>query len=171
MKNRSDYRGTDISYVCICQRRAWLSLHEIYITDGTEYVKLGIYANNSERNYGYSQVTIGRNKIDYVQFTKEGKCIVHEFKRGRRLIEADKFQIAHYMNIANLHGYLLDHGEIHLLGSKKIFRINFPLENEDELNEKYKMLDMLIDTDIPKAKRCHFCFSGCSYVEFCWGVT
>lgn len=169
MKDRSEYRGTDISYVSICIRRAWLSLHEIYITDGSEYVKLGNYTNNNERNYGYSQVTIGRNKIDYVQFTNEGKCIIHEFKRGKRLIDADIFQISHYMNIANLNGYYLDHGEIHLLGSKKIYRINFPLENQDQLNEKYKLLDSLKEIDIPKAKRCYFCSRGCSYVEFCWG--
>jgi CRISPR-associated exonuclease Cas4 len=171
MKDRSNYRGIDISYVCICLRRAWLSLHEIYITDGTEYVKLGAYANNIERNYGYSQVTIGRNKLDFVQFTKEGKCVIHEFKRGRKLIEADKFQIAHYINVANANGFSVDHGEIHLLGSKKVITVKFPLENLDELNEKYEILDRLRNSQIPKAKRCYFCFRGCSYVEFCWGAS
>lgn len=169
MKDRSEYRGTDISYVSICLRRAWLSLHEIYITDGTEYVKLGSYTNDSERNYGYSQVVIGRNKIDYVQFLSKEKCIIHEFKRGRKVIDADMFQISHYMNIANSAGYSIDHGEIHLLGSKKIVRVPFPIENQQALDEKYQMLDRLKRIDIPRAKRNYFCSRGCSYVEFCWG--
>lgn len=165
----SNYRGTDISYVSICLRRAWLSLHEIYITDGTEFVKLGSYSNKINRNYGYSQVTIGRNKIDYLQFLDSGKCIIHEFKRGRKVIDADKFQISHYMNISNSSGLKVDRGEIHLLGSKKIVKIKFPLENEAELNEKYCLIENLKEVKIPEAKRNFFCFRGCSYVEFCWG--
>lgn len=169
--DRTQVRGTDVSYVCICCRRAWLSLHEIYITDGTEYVKMGNYTNDRERNYGYSQVVIGRNKIDYVQFQKDRKCIIHEFKRGRKIIEADMQQLSHYMKIASLSGYEIDHGEIHLLGSKKIVKITFPLENDELLEEKYDMLEKLKHSDIPKARRNYFCSRGCSYVEFCWGST
>ncbi len=163
------YRGTDVSYVCICLRRAWLSTHEIYITDGTEFVKMGSYTNDVERNYGYSQVSIGRNKIDYLQLLPDKKCIIHEFKRGRKVIDADLFQISHYMNIASSSGYDIDHGEIHFLGSKKIKKVNFPLENENSLKEKYRMIDKLKQSTIPKMERNYFCSHGCSYVEFCWG--
>ena len=113
------YRGIDISYASICERRAWLSLHEIYITDGTEFVKLGRYSNDEQRKYGYSQVAIGRNKIDYIQMLQSGEYIIHEFKRGRKVIDADIFQVSHYMNIADQSGYNIKCGEIHLLGSKK----------------------------------------------------
>lgn len=169
IRDKSQYRGTDISYVDICLRRAWLSLHEIYILDGSEFVKLGSYSNETDRNYGYSQVTIGRNKIDYVQFLKDGKCIIHEFKRGYKAIDADRFQISHYMNIANLSGYDVLEGRIHLLGSKKVVTIKFPLENEESLNQKYLLIDKLRKTEIPPRKRNYFCSHGCSYVEFCWG--
>ncbi len=170
MNTESSIRGTDVSYVSICERRAWLSVHEIYIEDGTEFIKLGKYSNDIQRNYGYSQVSIGRNKIDYMQFKQDGKCIIHEFKRGRKVISADINQLSHYMNIANQNGIQIDHGEIHLLGSKKIHYVSFPLENLDSLKEKYKKIIALKDSAIPPAKRNYFCSHGCSYVEFCWGV-
>lgn len=169
MRPPESYRGTDISYISICSRRAWLSLHEIYVTDGTEFVKLGAYANETQRKFGYSQVNIGRNKLDYVQTLENGKVIVHEFKRGRGIIDADVLQLTHYMLIANLKGFTIDHGEIHLLGSRKIEVLNFPNEFVDVLKEKYREIDELMASDIPAPKRNYFCSHGCSYVEFCWG--
>lgn len=163
------YRGIDISYASICERRAWLSLHEIYITDGTEFVKLGRYSNDEQRKYGYSQVAIGRNKIDYIQMLQSGKYIIHEFKRGRKVIDADIFQVSHYMNIADQSGFNIECGEIHLLGSKKIVYLPFPLENMDLLKKKYLLLEKLKKTSIPPARRNYFCSHGCSYIEFCWG--
>jgi CRISPR-associated exonuclease Cas4 len=169
MNPPESYRGTDVSYVSICSRRAWLSLHEIYITDGTDFVKLGAYANETQRKFGYSQVSIGRNKLDYVQTLEDGKVIIHEFKRGHRIIEADIFQLTHYMLIASFKGLAIDHGEIHLLGSRKVERLPFPNEFIDRLKEEYRNIDSLMTSTIPAAKRNYFCSRGCSYVEFCWG--
>lgn len=169
MKLPESYRGTDISYVSICSRRAWLSLHEIYITDGTEYVKLGAYSNEIQRKFGYSQVSIGRNKIDYVQRLENGKLIIHEFKRGRKVIEADILQLTHYMFISNINGASIDHGEIHLLGSRKIVKLGFPNEYLGQLKRMYREIDSLMTSEIPRRARNYFCSHGCSYVEFCWG--
>ncbi len=169
MKPPESYRGTDISYVSICPRRAWLSLHEIYVTDGTEYVKLGAYSNEIQRKFGYSQVSIGRNKMDYVQTLENGKLIIHEFKRGRKAIDADLLQLTHYMLISSVRGAPIDHGEIHLLGSRKILRLGFPNEYVDKVKSKYQEIDSLMTSEIPKRNRNYFCSHGCSYVEFCWG--
>lgn len=169
MRAFESYRGTDVSYVSICSRRAWLSIHEIYVTDGTEYVKLGAYANEIQRKFGYSQVSIGRNKIDYVQTLQSGKLIIHEFKRGRKTIDADILQLTHYMLIASLKGFSIDHGEIHLLGTRMIKRLDFPNEFVDIVKRKYKEIDALRTSKIPMGKHNYFCSHGCSYVEFCWG--
>lgn len=169
MRTPESYRGTDISYVSICSRRAWLSIHEIYVTDGTEFVKLGAYANEIERKFGYSQVSIGRNKMDYVQTLQNGKLIIHEFKRGRKTIDADIFQLTHYMLIASLKGFSIDHGEIHLLGSRRIERLDFPNKFVETVKGKYREIDALMTSGIPLGKRNYFCSHGCSYVEFCWG--
>ena len=169
MRAFESYRGTDVSYVSICSRRAWLSIHEIYVTDGTEYVKIGAYLNDIQRRFGYSQVNIGRNRIDYVQRLQNGKIIIHEFKRGRKAIEADKLQLTHYMLISAQAGFAVDHGEIHLLGSRKVITLFFPNEFVKIVKEKYKEIDELRMSDIPKCKRNYYCSQGCSYVEFCWG--
>lgn len=169
MKPAEAYRGTDISYISICPRRAWLSIHEIYVTDGTDYVKVGAYLNDMQRRFGYAQVNIGRNRIDYVQRLQNGKIIIHEFKRGRKAIEADKLQLTHYMLISEKAGFSIDHGEIHLLGSRKVVNLSFPNEFVKIVEEKYKEIDDLSTTEIPKSKRNYYCSHGCSYVEFCWG--
>ncbi|MGC8582032.1 MAG: Dna2/Cas4 domain-containing protein, partial [Thermoplasmata archaeon] len=104
MRIPDNYRGTDVSYANICDRRAWLGIHEIFITDGTEYVKLGKFVNDIQRKFGYAELTIGRNKIDYVEFLgNKQNIIIHEFKRGRHAIKADYVQITHYMYLAKYH--------------------------------------------------------------------
>lgn len=169
MKSPEMYRGTDISYSTICPRRAWLSIHEIFITDGTEYVKLGVYTNDIQRKFGYSQVSIGRNKLDYIQLMNDNTVIIHEFKRGRKIIEADILQLTHYMMIASYNGYNVKHGEIHTLGSREIKKLGFPNEYVETLKGKYTEIDELEKSSIPKPKKNFFCLNGCSYVEFCWG--
>lgn len=169
MRSPESYRGTDISYISICSRRAWLSLHEIYVTDGTEFVKMGAYVNETQRKFGYSEVSIGRNKLDYVQKLENGNVVIHEFKRGRKVISADVLQLTHYMLIASLKGFTIDHGEIHLIGSRKIERLDFPNEFIEALRKKYHEIDTLMASPIPAGRHNYFCSRGCSYVEFCWG--
>lgn len=162
------YRGTDISYVAICKRRAWLSLHEIYITDGSDFVKIGAFKSEIKRKYGYSEMSIGRNKLDYIEDLQNGKTVIHEFKRGRKGIEADVLQLTHYMQIASIRGLEVDHGELHLLESKKVECIQFPNQFVEKVDRKYHELDDLLVSEIPSAKRNYYCKHGCSYVEFCW---
>lgn len=145
-----------------------MSIHDFYITDNNEFIKNGEYLSERNRKYGYNQLKIGRNVIDNVEFKTDKSITVHEFKRGKRPLKGDIMQLSHYMNILELNGYKIDHGELHLLGSKKIEIIKLTDEIMKELNSIYEGIVKLKDTSIPEPKKNYFCVHGCSYRNFCW---
>lgn len=167
-ENPSRYRGTDVSYSQICDRRLWLSLHNIFITDGNEYVKEGRYLSEARIHPGYKKIQVGSNVIDNIEFLGDGSVVVHEFKRGRSPLMADKLQLAHYLNCISWAYGLNGYGILHLTGSRKTFvlRLN---EYSNDLENAYSKIDTLYYHDIPPVRRNWFCRRGCSYVEFCFG--
>ena len=137
-----EIRGTDVSYSFICDRRLWLSLHGDVISDGTEFIYEGKNLEGMRRKIGYSQVSIGRNKIDGLEI------------RGNVIKEQTSKEIL---------------GKVHL-SSRKIFEIKIQDDLIKLLNEGYKKINELTyKSEIPKATKNGYCFSGCSFVEFCWG--
>ncbi|WP_188681091.1 Dna2/Cas4 domain-containing protein [Thermogymnomonas acidicola] len=163
-----EIRGTDVSYSQICDRRLWLSVHNIYITDGTEFVMEGKYLAENREHPGFSRVKVGSNVIDNLEILPDGTALVHEYKRGRKALKADVLQLAHYLNCL-LSGYGVEaRGILHLTGSRKVVEIALP-EHLQELQEAYRKIESMTVSEIPQAKRNWFCRRGCSYVEFCWG--
>ncbi len=163
-----EIRGTDVSYSFICDRRLWLSLHGDVISDGTEFIYEGKNLEGMRRKIGYSQVSIGRNKIDGLEI-RGNVIILHEFKRGKKLILPDIMQTLHYMLLLKEQTSKEILGKVHL-SSRKIFEIKIQDDLIKLLNEGYKKINELTyKSEIPKATKNGYCFSGCSFVEFCWG--
>ncbi len=163
-----DIRGTDVSYSQICDRRLWLSLHNIYITDGNEFVKEGKYLADNREHPGFKKIKIGSNVIDNLEIRSDSKVIVHEYKRGRKVLSADVLQLAHYLNCLKMDYGIDASGILHLSGSKKIVEVSL-IDNLEELQAAYDKIESMANSDIPAPKRNWFCRHGCSYVEFCWG--
>ena len=162
----NEYRGIDVSYVNICMRRAWLSLHEIFYVRDSFYVMDGSYLANKNRKG--TPLTIGRSAMDNVQIYKD-IIIVHEYKRGNKMINADKMQILHYMYILKLNEKRKIIGKLHFLGSKKIVNIQLSDENLNLLYKSYENIDKLKNMNVPPSPvRNYFCMHGCSYSDFCW---
>lgn len=163
-----EIRGTDVSYARICQRRLWISLHSDVITDGTEHVYEGKFLSERKRKAGFSEVTLGRNRLDSVSISENETC-VHEFKKGRHLLECDRIQVAHYINLLQRAGFHNVYGVVHLLGSRDVAKIFLDPETWVTLHETYRLIEEMKLKKIPTPVRNSFCFSGCSLVEFCWG--
>ncbi|AAT42589.1 CRISPR-associated protein Cas4 [Picrophilus oshimae] len=160
------YRGIDVSYVNICMRRAWLSLHEIFYVRDSYYVSDGAYLADINRKG--LPISTGRSRMDNVQIHKDF-IMVHEYKRGYKMIKADKMQILHYMYIIKLKENLDIKGKLHFLGSKKVVDIELNDENLNELYKSYENIDKLKDmAKPPEPVRNYFCVHGCSYSDFCW---
>lgn len=162
-------KGTDINYYFICRRRAWMSLKSFYILDGNQFVQHGHYLSGKKRRYGYTSVRIGRNEIDNLEITLNNEYIVHEFKRGKKALQGDIFQCLHYMNLLKNKGFKVDHGVIHLLGTKNIRIIELENNLLEELYVVYDELEKLKNIQIPGPVRNYYCGHGCSYNLFCWG--
>ncbi len=166
--NPENIRGIDVSYAMICDRRLWFSLHGDIIKDGTEFIANGKYLNDKNRKYKYKQIKIGRNIIDYVEVIGK-KYIIHEYKRGRNLLDADLFQIAHYMYLLKRNDIYEVEGYVHLLGSKDIKKVELNDKIIKMLQDIYKKIEFMYESDMPSLKKNNYCFKGCSMVEFCWG--
>jgi CRISPR-associated exonuclease Cas4 len=165
--NPCDYRGTDISYATLCERRGWLSVNEIYITSDSNFVKEGKFLSERQRAIGFRHITVGRNSLDNLE-VKDNKLIVHEFKRGRRVLEADILQTAHYINCLEFSLGIECIGMIHLLSSRSKYKVILTDEIKEILQKVYNLIDTLKYSPIPKAKKIYLCFHGCSFKDFCW---
>ncbi|WP_155951122.1 Dna2/Cas4 domain-containing protein [Ferroplasma acidiphilum] len=162
-------KGTDINYYFICRRRAWMSLKNFYIIDKNQFVAHGDYLSKKKRRYGFTNIKLGRNVLDNLEITPNDNYIVHEFKRGKKVLPGDIFQVLHYMNILRTKGYTVENGEIHTLGSKDIKIIKLDEDAINELNTVYTELEKLRNEIIPDPIRNYYCNHGCSYSSFCWG--
>ena len=106
--------------------------------------------------------------MDYVKIEKD-ETSVHEFKRGRHLLECDRLQVAHYINLLQRAGFQKVYGVVHLLGSRETFKLSLDPETWTILQETYRLIEIMKTRKIPAPVRNRFCFSGCSLVELCWG--
>ena len=66
-------------------------------------------------------------------------------------------------------GFKVDHGVLHLLGTKNIRIIELENNLLEELCVVYKELEKLENIQIPEPVRNYYCGHGCSYNLFCWG--
>ncbi len=162
-------KGTDINYYFICRRRAWMSIHSFYVIDKNSFVLHGSFLSSKKRNTGYNSVRIGQNEIDNLELGEDGDYIVHEYKRGYKALDGDIFQILHYMNLLEISGYKVGDGLLHLLGSKKIVKVQENKDLLDRLKSAYSDIEILKYEKMPEPVRNYFCKHGCSYTYFCWG--
>lgn len=162
------FRGTDVSYAAICSRRAWLSIHEVFITEDSDFVHEGRYLSEKTRKTGAAQMQIGRNRMDNIELSAEEQ-VIHEYKRGRKLLKADEMQLVHYINCLKTRSNKKVKGVVHLLSSRNTVELLVTEERIAELERIYATIEMLYESKIPDAARNRFCFHGCSFRDFCWG--
>lgn len=162
------YRGTDVSYTAICRRRAWLSIHEVFITEDSDFVREGRYLSGKTRKTGTAQLQVGRNRMDNIDLSGD-ELIIHEYKRGRKIQKADEMQLTHYINCLKSKSNRNVKGILHLLASKNTFEIRLTGERIAQLEQIYSTIELLHKSDMPDAIRNGFCFNGCSFRDFCWG--
>jgi len=166
--NPEEFRGTDVSYSFICNRRLWFSLHGDVITDGSEFIYEGKHLEDFRKKRGYVQIKIGRNRLDSVEI-RDGLSIIHEFKRGRRVILPDIMQVSHYINAYQQHTGRRAIGIIHL-SSRKTETVELTESLRNMLIETYgKIIAHSNMTAPPPPVKNGYCFRGCSLVELCWG--
>ncbi|MEM3264838.1 MAG: Dna2/Cas4 domain-containing protein [Thermoplasmata archaeon] len=166
--NPCNYKGTDVNYTTLCHRRGWLSVNDMYITSESDFVKDGKFLSEKNRSIGFKHITIGRNTLDNLEIDGNN-YIVHEFKRGHRVLEADILQTAHYIYCLEKSLSINASGAIHLLSSKSIYTVILTPDLKNKLKKTYRLIESFRKINIPSPKRIHLCFHGCSYRDFCWG--
>ena len=89
--------ATHVKYLHVCPRKLWLFGHDLWMEHTSEAVADGTllgttaYAGRARR---YTEVVVLGSKIDF--FDPIGK-VVHEVKRGNKVMAADRAQVRYYL--------------------------------------------------------------------------
>jgi CRISPR-associated exonuclease Cas4 len=93
----SNITATHVKYLHVCPRKLWLFGHDLWMEHTSEAVADGTllgetsYADRARR---YTEITVLGSKIDF--FDPHEK-VVHEVKRGNKVMVADRAQVRYYI--------------------------------------------------------------------------
>ncbi|HAV39613.1 MAG TPA: CRISPR-associated protein Cas4 [Aquificaceae bacterium] len=162
------FRGTQVAYYVVCQRKLWLFTKGISFERESEYVQLGklldeiSFSREKVEEFTYEPVS-----IDFFS-TKEG-LVVHEIKHSSALEPAHILQVKYYIYYLKTKGIKVSHGIIHYPKQKKLLKVEFDEKDEELINEVVSKMDEVVRKEIPpKVINKPYC-KKCAYWEYCYG--
>ena len=156
-------RGTEVNYYFICHRKLWFFNHGIGMENENENVSIGKLIHSTSYSRHEKEILLDRISIDFVE--RNGKIIIHEVKKSRKMENAHRYQLLYYI-------YSLKKKGIDAEGI-----INYPLlrktekvllENEEEMERILENIQNIVSLPSPPSPvRKSYC-RKCSYFEMCW---
>jgi CRISPR-associated exonuclease Cas4 len=89
--------ATHVKYLHVCPRKLWLFGHDLWMEHTSEAVADGTLLGQTsypDRARRYTEVAVLGSKIDFFD-PKEN--VVHEVKRGNKVMAADRAQVRYYL--------------------------------------------------------------------------
>lgn len=160
------YKGTQVAYAIICERKLWLFSKDIGLEHTSEQVNLGkVLDENTFREEEH--LIDDYTSLDFVKVND--KVVVHEVKLSSSLEEAHKWQIKYYMYYLKSKGIEIDHGVLHYPKAKQTEKVFLSDKDIEMLDEVFKKIDILLSLpQPPKVINKPYC-RKCAYFEFCYG--
>lgn len=158
--------GTQVSYFIVCHTKLWLFSHFIRQEQSSDLVAAGKAVHETTFERPKKDVRIdSKVSIDFIE--KNGKIIVHEVKKSRKLEKAHAYQLLYYLYCLKQKGIDAE-GEINYPLIRKIERIKLTPEKEEEIKSMLqKIKDIVLQEKPPNHEKKQYC-RKCSYFEFCW---
>ncbi len=157
--------GVMVSYYFICRTKLWLFAHNISLERENENVRIGKEIHESGYKREKKEVELPGIKMDFV---RKGKRLeIHEIKKSKRMLEADRYQVLYYLY------------ELREKGVDAVGVINYPLIKEtvsiEPTEEDFREMEGIMreikeiveGPYIPPTYR-KIC-RKCAYFEFCFG--
>lgn len=158
--------GAQINYYFICKTKLWLFSHNIQMEQESDTVSLGKQLHESTYKRDKDFLIDNLINIDFIR--KKKNIEVHEVKKTQKMELSHEYQLLYYLyylkkekGIENIIGYL-DYPKI-----RKNRKITLNKENEGELEEIFKKINEIINSQMPKPKKSRIC-RQCAYFEFCF---
>lgn len=157
--------GGDINYYFVCQRKLWLSTHQVRFEAENERVQLGsVLDQESYQREHHQRMIDGVVAIDFIQNWK----IVHEVKQSRAIEKASEFQLKYYMYYLKKKGIAIDQGVLDYPKLKERIELQLTPEDELEIDQVLHVIKTIINQDeMPPRTKKNICRS-CAYQEFCF---
>lgn len=157
------FTGVQINYYFICHRKLWLFSHNIGMEKESEEVALGKFLH--EKSYGRKEkdIVMDRIAIDFIE--RNGKIILHEVKKSKKMVKAHLYQLLYYIYYLKRKGIDAE-GIINYPLLRKVEKIE--LKDEKEIEKVLRKINEIISMEKPpKVERKPYC-KRCAYYEFCW---
>jgi CRISPR-associated exonuclease Cas4 len=160
------FKGTQVAYAIICERKLWLFSRGISMEHTSERVNLGKLLD--ETSFKDKEGFMDENvSIDFI--TSEEGIIVHEIKLSRAMEKAHILQVKYYLYYLKTKSVKISHGIIHYPRIKKLIKVELTEEDKENIkNILPKIRDILLLPKPPRIIRASYC-SKCAYFELCYG--
>jgi CRISPR-associated exonuclease Cas4 len=161
------YKGTQVAYYIVCQRKLWLFTWGIALENESDYVQLGkLLDETSFQREERDDFTYEPVNIDF--FRAEDGLVVHEVKHSKALEEAHILQVKYYIYYLKNKGIKVSHGIIHYPKAKRIQRVDFEQKDEELIEFALKNIDRVIHLPSPPAVINKPYCKKCAYWEYCY---
>lgn len=164
---RLKYTGSQINYYFVCQRKLWLSSHNIELESESDQVLMGkLLHENSYKREQLKEIELERIKIDIIN-RKANE--IHEIKKSKKMEKAHEYQLLYYLY------FLKKKVKINVIGIidypllKKRVKIDLTYEKEKLLESILDEIGKIIKNEIPPEPEWKSYCRHCAYKELCWG--
>jgi len=173
--------GTLVGYYLICQRKAWLSMHGLWMEQESEAVAVGrlidqnSYARNKKGIMLTAEAPDGSYLVGQIDWANLREGVLHEVKKGRSCADAHVWQLRFYLWLLKRCGVTREdetslRGQINYPKLRRSEPVMLTAEHEARLAEIITALRALAAQQRPPARidRKAFC-RQCAFEELCYG--
>ncbi len=155
--------GTQVNYYFICRRKLWFFSHNITMEKESEDVAIGKLLHEKTYKRMEKEVVMDKIAIDFVE--RNGKIIIHEVKKSRKMEKAHYYQLLYYIYFLRKKGVDAE-GVINYPLARKTERVR--LKDEEEIEKILEEIKRIVTATFPPpAEKKRYC-GKCSYFEMCW---
>ena len=156
--------GTIYSYSFLCDRKVWLSYHNLSMEQESELVEIGKFIDETTyKNERHNFLIDNTVNIDFLK-----KNIVHEIKKSNKQKQMAINQIKYYLFILKNHGFEDIKGELNIPKSKYTEEVILTEEDIENIKSNLERIDKILKSkNIPGPINEKSCFK-CAYFELCY---
>ncbi len=173
--------GMLVGYYLICQRKAWLSMHGLWMEQESESVAVGriidhnSYARNKKGMMLTAEAPDGSCLVGQIDWANLREGVLHEVKKGRSCEDAHVWQLRFYLwllkrcGVVRVNGSAM-RGQIDYPKLRRTEPVTLMPEHESRLAEIVTALRTLAGQEKPppRIERRAFC-RRCAFEELCYG--
>ncbi|MEZ0360753.1 MAG: CRISPR-associated protein Cas4 [Hydrogenobacter sp.] len=166
--NTLKFKGTQVAYFVVCERKLWLFTKGVSFEHTSEKVALGKFLDEVSFKREQKLDLCGEPvSIDFITTAKG--IVINEIKHSDALQEAHILQVKYYIFYLKNKGISVSHGVLHYPKQKRIVRVDISREDEKLIKEALEKMDHLLSLPKPPQRiNAPYC-KKCAYYEFCYG--